>query len=244
MPPESKTQNLKPFLLLPLNCVILHPATCIGEKKSVDAYQALYPAVKVFGKMIFTLLGGLRVEGAENVPRTGGVILAPNHRSDCDPVAVGAAAPRPLWYVAKEELFDIPILGSVMRFFHAMPIKRDAADRQAIRRIEETLAKGEAVVIFPEGRVSPTGAFQPLEPGVGLIALRANVPIVPVGLLGTERIIPYGSVIPRPAFRCTTVRFGEPITFDDIVQTTRRREQVDALMARVEERMKQLIGEG
>ncbi len=210
----------------------------------MDAYRALYPAVKVFGKGIFTLLGGLRVEGAENVPRAGGVILTPNHRSDCDPVAVGVAAPRPLWYVAKEELFDIPILGTVMRFFRALPIKRDSADRRAIRRIEELLERGEAVVIFPEGRVSPTGAFQPLEPGVGLIALRMNVPIVPVGLLGTEHIIPYGSVIPRPAFRRTTVRFGEPITVDDIVQTVRRREQVDTLMGRVEERMKQLIVDG
>jgi 1-acyl-sn-glycerol-3-phosphate acyltransferase len=211
------------------------------ETDAVDAYRAFYPIGKILLKVVFTLFGGFRVEGAENVPRTGGVILAPNHRSDCDPAAVAGGSLRPLWFVAKEELFHVPILAPTMRFFHAIPIKRDTADRSAIRRIEELLGLGEAVVIFPEGRVSPTGGFQPLEPGVALIALRAGKPIVPVGLLGTERIIPYGAVIPRPAFHVTTVRFGAPITFDDIAQNVRRREQVDALMARLEEEMKRLV---
>ena len=95
-------------------------------------------------------------------------------------------------------------------------MKRYTADRTALRRAEDLLKQGEAVVIFPEGKLSEDGKMQPMLPGVLLIAKSANVVIVPTVLLGTTRIIPYGSVIPRPAWRRTIVRFGPPVTVAEL----------------------------
>src|SRR5690606_28111202 len=102
----------------------------------------------------------LRVEGREHVPRQGGAILAPNHISNVDPPAVGAAAPRPVYFMAKEELYQMPLLGRILPRLHAFPVRRGTVDRAALRRAEELLRAGELVVIFPEGRESETGQLQ------------------------------------------------------------------------------------
>jgi 1-acyl-sn-glycerol-3-phosphate acyltransferase len=164
----------------------------------------------------YRLLGRLRVEGAENVPRAGPVILAPNHVSAADWPAVGVAAPRTLWFMAKEELFAIPVLGPLIRICRAFPVRRDSADRAAFRLTEALLARGEAVVIFPEGRVSEDARLQPLKQGLALLALRTGATVVPVGLLGTERLLPYGKEIPRPVREPVVVRFGPPIPLEDL----------------------------
>jgi 1-acyl-sn-glycerol-3-phosphate acyltransferase len=167
-------------------------------------------------RVVYRLLGRLRVEGGANVPRAGPVILAPNHVSAADWPAVGVAAPRTLWFMAKEELFAIPILGPLIRICRAFPVRRDSADRSAFRLTEALLARGEALVIFPEGRVSEDARFQPLKHGVALLALRTGAPVVPVGLLGTERLLPFGKQIPRPVRDPVVVRFGPPIHMDDL----------------------------
>jgi 1-acyl-sn-glycerol-3-phosphate acyltransferase len=167
-------------------------------------------------RVAYRVLGRLRVEGAANVPRAGPVILAPNHVSAADWPAVGVAAPRTLWFMAKEELFTIPVLGPLIRICRAFPVRRDSADRVAFRLTEALLARGEAVVIFPEGRVSEDARLQPLKQGLALLALRTGAAVVPVGLLGTERLLPYGKEIPRPVREPVLVRFGPPIPLDDL----------------------------
>src|SRR4051794_18794418 len=159
----------------------------------------------------YRLMARMRVEGAANVPRQGAVILAPNHLSAADWPAVGIASPRQPWFMAKEELFETPILGPLIRLCHAYPVKRDTADRAALRWTEELLRHGQVVVIFPEGQVSPDARFQPLKPGLALLALRTGATVIPVGLLGTERLMPYGCNWPRPIRKPMIVRFGSPV---------------------------------
>jgi len=191
--------------------------------------------------LAFALFGGIRVEGQEHVPQSKGVLITPNHISDSDALAMFLACPRPTWFMAKEELFSIPVLGSFIRFWRAFPVKRDTADRAAIRRAEEVLKSGDCLVVFPEGRLSETGSLQPIQPGVALIALRAGVPVVPVAIRGTNRVLPYGKLIPRWGGR-VTVTFGDPIAFDDLKGPATQRGAVDRAAGRIAKSIADLLG--
>ncbi len=179
-------------------------------------YWLIRPIAWVFFHLLYLIFGGVRFEGRENVPKTGGILITPNHISDADPPTVAIALPRDAWVMAKEEIFSMRIIGPFSRWLHGFPVKRYTADRTALRRAEELLKQGEAVIIFPEGKLSPDGKIQPLLPGVLLIAKSADVSIVPTVLLGTERIIPYGSTVPRRSGKRTIVRFGPPVTVAEL----------------------------
>ncbi len=180
-------------------------------------YWLIRPIAWVVFHLVHLLCGGgVRFEGRENVPKTGGILITPNHISDADPPTVAIALPRDCWVMAKEEIFAMPVIGAFSRWLHGFPVKRYTADRAALRRAEDLLKQGEAVIIFPEGKLSPDGKIQPLLPGVLLIAKGANVPIVPTVLIGTDRMIPYGSLIPRPTWRKCIVRFGPPVTVAEL----------------------------
>jgi 1-acyl-sn-glycerol-3-phosphate acyltransferase len=198
--------------------------------------QAVVRLVRGVMRLAYRVLGRLRVEGAANVPPEGAVILAPNHVSAADWPAVGVAAPRFLWFMAKEELFAIPVLGPLIDLCRAFPVRRDTNDRAALRLTEALLERGQAVVIFPEGRVSEDARLQPLKHGLALVALRTGAPVVPVALLGTERMLPFGRNIPRRVREPVFVRFGTPLQFDDLREGERRtpsREAVETATGRL-----------
>ena len=154
--------------------------------------------------------------GRENVPRQGRLLLCANHISDLDPLAALVNLPRDDFAVmTKQELFRIPVLGPAIRRMGAFPVVRGSADRNALRLGEEILAAERALLIFPEGQVSEDGKLQELQPGAALLALRTGTPIVPVGLAGTDRMLPYGKVIPRSAGRPVEVRYGKPIVLSE-----------------------------
>ena len=175
-------------------------------------YWLIRPIAWVVFHLVYILCGGIRFEGRENVPLTGGVLITPNHISDADPPTVAIALPRFRWVMAKEEIFAMKIIGPISRWLHGFPVKRYTADRQALRRAEDLLKSGEAVLIFPEGKISENAKLQPILPGVLLVARAANVPIVPTIIIGTDLIIPYCKLVPRPSWRKTIVRFGKPVT--------------------------------
>jgi 1-acyl-sn-glycerol-3-phosphate acyltransferase len=179
----------------------------------------------------------LRVTGRENVPRRGGAILTPNHISDVDSTFVFHASPRPLWYMAKSELFSMGIVGPIIRFVQTYPVDQRAPDRAALRYTDQLLKLGHAVVIFPEGHLSKTGEMEPIFPGAVTIALRAQVPVIPVGLSGMTSILPYGSMRPRPTLAPVRVHFGRPVQFDDIAELPKR-EQRAVATRRLEDAMR------
>ncbi len=174
-------------------------------------YFLAYPAVFAVMRLLMRVLGRLTASGESNVPRRGGVLYCPNHSSDCDPVAIFVSAPRRCWMIGKSELFDIPRLGWFFAHFQAFPIKRGSPDRAALRRAEALLKSGEALLLFPEGRLSEDGHLQTLQPGAALLSLRTGAPIVPIGLQNTNRIMPYGAVRPQYSPAPVTVTYGPPI---------------------------------
>ena len=193
-------------------------------------YFILYPLVFTLLRLLLRVLGRISSTGESNVPARGGVLYCPNHISDADPPAVFVTAPRRAWFVGKSELFEIPVLGWLFAHFQGFPIKRDSADRAALRRIEALLKAGQPVVLFPEGRLSETGRLQRIQPGAALMALRTGAPIVPIGLRNTSGVVPYGELRPRFSPRPVSVTYGAPLRPQDYAGMPRS-EAIAALTA-------------
>jgi 1-acyl-sn-glycerol-3-phosphate acyltransferase len=189
----------------------------------------------VFAPLMF-LVGPCVVSGREKLPREGGVIVIINHLSDSDPMIVQNAASRGIHFMSKSELFDIPVLKLWMRFWGAFPVKRGAPDRASLRLAAELAKSGRVVGIFPEGKLSEDGKLQEIREGAALIVRLAKVPVICLGIRNTDRIIPYGSLIPRPAFRRVTANWGEPKLFSE----TATNEEIAAWM---ESELRRLIPE-
>ncbi len=157
------------------------------------------------------LVGLLRVVGAENVPRTGPLIVCSNHSATLDPPLVPAFLPRDdSWSMAKSEYFKNPVLRWLFRHYHAFPVVRHTADRAALKRSFDMLKRGEVLIIYPEGTRIESGNLARPEPGAGFIAQNAGCPVVPVGLTGTRECFPKGAWLPRRTR--VTITFGKPFT--------------------------------
>ncbi|MAM55302.1 MAG: 1-acyl-sn-glycerol-3-phosphate acyltransferase [Microbacterium sp.] len=178
-------------------------------------------ATYAFGRMVVTPLGRLlyrpRVEGRHHVPRQGPVIFASNHLSFIDSIAIPVAAPRPVHFLAKASYFDGPgMKGWLSKQFFlsigAIPVTRGAgqAALDALDQQRLLLDQGSAVALYPEGTRSLDGRLYKGRTGVAFLALQTGAPVVPVGLIGTDRVMPVGAKMPSLRER-VTVRFGEPI---------------------------------
>jgi 1-acyl-sn-glycerol-3-phosphate acyltransferase len=142
----------------------------------------------IIARILFCFCIRCEVKGKDNVPHRGSVIVVANHLTNIDPPLLGFCLGRRAAYLAKEELFTIPVLAFVFKQLGAFPVRRGRLNKDALKKSYEVLGKGMALVIFPEGMRSPQGRLQAAYDGTALIALRSKAPILPVGIAGTEAI--------------------------------------------------------
>jgi len=200
-------------------------------------YRPLFFLATCVFWLLFRVLFRWRVIGLENVP-AGGAIIAPNHRSFWDIPLVGLALrKRRTHFMAKSELFQNPIFAWAIRTLLAFPVKRGAPDRAAIRHAIDVLQQGDLVAIFPEGTRSKTGQLGAAEPGLTLIAVKADVPIVPVGISGTQLIFSKICWFPR-----LKIVFGKPIYISR--SENMEKGMAETVSARVMGDIAQLIDDG
>ncbi|MGB8180448.1 MAG: lysophospholipid acyltransferase family protein [Acidimicrobiales bacterium] len=138
------------------------------------------------------------VVGAENIPLTGPVLIAPIHRSNVDFAFSLFISPRKVFFMAKEGIFHPALFGALLTRLGAFPVDRASADRESLRLSEEVLKRGQALVLFPEGTRKEGDSVEPLHDGAAFIAARTGAKIVPVGIAGSDRALPVGAKLPRP----------------------------------------------
>jgi 1-acyl-sn-glycerol-3-phosphate acyltransferase len=162
------------------------PAEAGGQPTREADPERGYRIVGAVVKPLMRTWFRIRVEGEEHIPEAGPAILASNHRSNMDPVLLAAATTRPVAFMAKAELFVWP-LGPILRFIGQFPVRRGGIDRVALRRTDAVLARGSVLGLFPEG-TRGEGSFAAVHPGLAYIVVRQRCPVLPVAILGTERV--------------------------------------------------------
>ncbi|MFN3285815.1 MAG: lysophospholipid acyltransferase family protein [bacterium] len=196
----------------------------------------VYAASKLVVRAVVRGVFRMEVTGSEHEPAEGPYLAVSNHWSALDPPVLGAALRRKVHFMAKQELFEIPLLRSWMRCIGTFPVRRGEPDRQAIRTALQVLERGGVVGMFPEGTRNPRGYLLPAEPGAAFLALKARVPILPVAILGTLEILPKGAWLPRPGK--IRVRIGPPFRVDDLAGAPDRLQRAsDRIMGAIAELM-------
>ncbi len=193
-------------------------------------------------RILFKILFHARVRGKENIPRRGPVLIAPNHVSFLDPVAVGTATSRQLHYMARDDLFIIPVLGWLIKRLNSFPVKKDRPDPEAIKEALRILKRGEALLLFPEGTRSPDGRLLPGQLGVGMLAWHSRATIVPAAVIGSDKALPVGAKRIRRVR--IEVRFGKAISPEEFPEKEKRRDTYQAISDKIMERIKKLKVEG
>ena len=181
--------------------------------------MSAYGIVRFLIWLVAKLLWRISFEGLENVPRTGPFVLAPVHRSFVDFGLVSAVTRRRMGYMGKESLWKSKAFGAFITMLGAYPVNRGAPDREALRRTLNILEKGEPLVLFPEGTRRAGPVVEHLHEGAAFVASRAGVPLVPVGIGGSEQALPKGKRLPRPVKIHVIV--GEPIVPPPIAEGAR-----------------------
>ncbi len=187
---------------------------------------------------LYRLLFRGRTAGGANVPMEGGLVVVANHGSDLDPPLLGHALGRPVAFMAKAELFRVPLLGRLIRSCGAYPVSRGASDRQAIRTASERLAQGWATGLFLDGTRQSDGRVNCPQAGAALLAARAGVPLLPVAIVNSHRALgPNGAPLRLVPVH---VRIGTPIP----PPASRRREDLDAVTRAAQEQINALLDQG
>ena len=149
--------------------------------------KIIYPLCTFLQKSTLRLFADFKVEGVENVPPMGPLIIICNHQSNVDPTILRTLIPRQTWFLAKDGLFEHRILNWFFRSWGAFPLNREGVDIRAFRWVLNQLNYSQAIVLFPEGTRNP-GAMKKALPGVVRLALKSQASILPIGMIGTETL--------------------------------------------------------
>ncbi len=172
-------------------------------------YQFCYNLSKGIAYTLFDF----RVVHRERIIEKGGVILAMNHQSYLDPPLAGIACRREIYYLARKNLLEWPLLGPIFPKLKVIPVNQERADMSALKTVIKLIRAGECTVVFPEGSRTLDGQLQPAQPGLGLVIAKTLAPVVPMRIFGAHEAFPRGGK-PHP-FRPITLVVGEPMFFTE-----------------------------
>src|SRR5437870_6165964 len=172
-------------------------------------YWLGYHLSRVLAQLFFRF----RIINRERVIQTGPVILAMNHQSFFDPPLAGNACDRPIFFLAKKSLMNVPVLGWLLPKLNVIPVNLEGGDRSALKALIRILKAGECALVFPEGTRTPDGTLQRAEPGLGLVITKTRAPVVPMRIFGAHEVWPIHGKL-RFSGKITVV-VGEPIHFSD-----------------------------
>lgn len=192
----------------------------------------LYQIFKSFFHVFFRLFYRFEVIGKQHVPAEGGVLLCCNHISNLDPPLLGVSMERKVAYMAKAELFKVPVLSFLIRSFGAFPVNRGGSDRQALRKSLSLLQEGNVLGVFPEGTRSKTGELGKAFSGVGMFALKEDAVVIPAAIIGPYRL-----------FKPIRVVFGAPVNLTDLKQEKPNSETIKAATDRIMEQIAGVLNE-
>lgn len=189
----------------------------------------LYEVIRVIVRFAMLFVFRIRRTGYENVPESGGVILAFNHRSNWDPVIAGLTSKRHLRFMAKEELFKNPVFGALIKALGAFPVHRGAGDVGAVKASLKILNKGDVMLMFPEGHRIKNNKKVKAKPGVALIAQRAKVPVVPVCISGAYKWM-----------HRITVTYGKPVSLEEYYGQRLEQEKIQNIADEILDNIREL----
>ncbi|MDR2512695.1 MAG: 1-acyl-sn-glycerol-3-phosphate acyltransferase [Puniceicoccales bacterium] len=170
-----------------------------------------YIVVYHIARWFANLFGRVDVSGLDHMP-SGACIIACNHQSFLDPPLVGCSLSKETYFFARKTLFKNPILGYILRTCNTIPVDREgSSDISAFKRVFTVLKNGQSLLMFPEGTRSHDGQLQEAQAGIGLIACKTQVPVVPVRVFGANALLPRGSLLPRPGARLSVI-FQKPMS--------------------------------
>lgn len=156
-------------------------------------------------KLIFSTIYRQQISGLKNLPKTGSYILAANHQSHADPPIIGSCINRPIYFIAKKELFEVPIIGWLIKRTNAFPVDRAIADMCALKNALKILQSGGILLIFPEGTRYKPRKIRKLKNGAAMLSVTTNSPVIPVAVINSDKL---------SSFKKIKVKFGVPMKFD------------------------------
>ncbi len=172
----------------------------------------LYRIAASLSNFVFGFFFRIKIRGAENIPKEGGFILASNHLSYLDPAVLAIACPREVNFMAKKELFNIPLLSNLISALGAFPVKRNTADISALKEAMKRVNAGNGLLVFPEGSRKEGSTDLVPQAGIGFLAAKINALVIPAFISGTENALPKGSKFIKPAK--VSVTFGKQVSIE------------------------------